>query len=47
MINDYIIVTGGAGFIGSNLIEKLLLKTKSKMYSIDHYTTGKIKIIFE
>ncbi|WP_218836659.1 NAD-dependent epimerase/dehydratase family protein [Candidatus Pelagibacter communis] len=43
MINDYIVVTGGAGFIGSNLIEKLLLKTKSKILSIDNYTTGKNK----
>ena len=34
------IVTGGAGFVGSNLIEKLLLKNKFKIISIDNYSTG-------
>ena len=36
----YIVVTGGAGFIGSNLIELLLKKTKLKIISIDNYSTG-------
>ncbi len=35
-----IIVTGGAGFVGSNLISLLLKKTKLKIISIDNYSTG-------
>ena len=35
-----IIVTGGAGFIGSNMINYLLLKTTKKIISIDNYSTG-------
>ena len=35
-----IIVTGGAGFIGSNLIQFLLKKTKFKIISLDNYSTG-------
>ena len=35
-----IIVTGGAGFIGSNLIEKLLIKTNYKIISLDNYSSG-------
>ena len=38
-----IVVTGGAGFIGSNLINLLLKKTKYKIISIDNYSTGKNK----
>lgn len=37
-----ILVTGGAGFIGSNLIEGLLRKyTEAKIISLDNYFTGK------
>ena len=36
-----IIVTGGAGFVGTNLIRLLLKKTKYKIISIDNYSTGK------
>jgi len=35
-----IIVTGGAGFVGSNLISFLLKKTKFKIVSIDNYSSG-------
>jgi len=35
-----IIVTGGAGFVGSNLISLLLNKTKFKIISIDDYSSG-------
>ena len=34
-------VTGGVGFIGSNLIEFLLKKTNLNIISIDNYSTGK------
>ena len=42
-MKNLIIVTGGAGFIGSNLIEYLLRKTKYQIISIDNYSTGKKK----
>ena len=38
-----IIVTGGAGFVGTNLIKLLLKKTKFKIISIDNYSSGKRK----
>tara|TARA_A100001015_G_C14889837_1_gene671933 strand:+ start:834 stop:1106 length:273 start_codon:yes stop_codon:yes gene_type:complete len=43
MIKEYIIVTGGAGFIGSNLIHFLLKKSKFKIISVDNYSTGSKK----
>ena len=42
-MSKYIIVTGGAGFVGSNLIEKLIEKTDYKIISIDNYSTGSKK----
>jgi UDP-glucose 4-epimerase len=39
-MKKYIIVTGGAGFVGSNLIETLLKKTNKKIISIDNYISG-------
>ena len=39
-MKNIIIVTGGAGFIGSNLIKFLVKKTKAKIISIDNYSTG-------
>jgi len=38
-----ILVTGGAGFVGSNLIRLFLEKTKFKIISIDNYSTGSKK----
>ena len=35
-----IVVTGGAGFVGSNLIRFFLKKTKYKIISLDNYTSG-------
>ena len=42
-MKDIIVVTGGAGFVGSNLISLLIKKTKFKIISIDDYSTGKKK----
>ena len=44
-MKDTIIVTGGAGFIASNLIELLLKKTNFKIISLDNYSSGKKAII--
>ena len=38
-----ILVTGGAGFVGSNLIEFLVKKTKYKIISLDNYSSGSKK----
>ena len=40
MKKNKIIITGGAGFIGTNLIKVLLKKTKYKIVSIDNYSSG-------
>ena len=42
-MKKFIIVTGGAGFVGSNLIEYLLIKTKYKILSLDNYSSGSKK----
>ena len=38
-----IIITGGAGFVGSNLINTLLRRTKFRLISIDNYSSGSKK----
>jgi len=43
LMKKYLIVTGGAGFIGSNLIELLLKKTNKYILSIDNYSSGSRK----
>jgi UDP-glucose 4-epimerase len=39
-LKNTIIVTGGAGFVGSNLIKRIVEKTSFKIISIDNYSTG-------
>ncbi len=40
-MKKFIVVTGGSGFVGSNLIEFLLDKTRKTIISLDNYSTGK------
>ena len=40
MKKDLLIVTGGAGFVGSNLISYFLKETNFKIISLDNYSTG-------
>jgi len=40
MNKNHIIVTGGAGFVGSNLIEHLSNLKRFKIISIDNYSSG-------
>ena len=42
-IKNLIIVTSGAGFVGSNLIKSLLKKTNKKIISLDNYSSGNIR----
>jgi len=42
-MKNIIIVTGGAGFVGSNLIKSLLKKTNKKIISLDNYSSGNKK----
>ena len=35
-----ILVTGGAGFVGSNLCEVLAQNPNNQVYSLDNYFTG-------
>jgi UDP-glucose 4-epimerase len=40
MKKNIIIITGGAGFVGTNLIKYFLKNTKYKIISIDNYSSG-------
>jgi len=42
-MKNIIVITGGAGFVGSNLISLLIKKTKFKIISMDNYSTGSKK----
>ena len=42
-MKNLLIVTGGAGFVGANLIKSLLKKTNFKIISIDNYSSGSKK----
>ena len=42
MKKNYIVITGGAGFVGSNLIELFINKTKFNIISIDNYSSGSV-----
>ena len=39
-MKNIILITGGAGFVGTNLIKFLLKKTNKKIVSIDNYSSG-------
>ena len=41
LMKNIIVVTGGAGFVGSNLIEELIKIKKYKIISLDNYSSGK------
>ena len=43
MLRKYIIVTGGCGFVGTNLILYFLKKTNFSIISLDDYSSGKKK----
>jgi UDP-glucose 4-epimerase len=42
-MKNLIVVTGGAGFVGSNLIKSLLKITNKKIISLDNYSSGNKK----
>jgi len=41
-MKNIVVVTGGAGFVGSNLISFLLKKTNLKIISLDNYSSGRL-----
>ncbi len=42
-MKNIIVITGGAGFVGSNLINLLIKKTNKKIISLDNYSAGSKK----
>ena len=47
MTSKKIVITGGAGFVGSNLIKFFLENTKYELISIDNYSSGNKKNHFK
>ena len=43
MKKNIIVITGGAGFVGSNLIAFLIKKTNFRLFSLDNYSSGSKK----
>jgi UDP-glucose 4-epimerase len=43
MALNKILVTGGAGFVGSHLCERLAKCKKNQVTSLDNYFTGSLK----
>jgi len=41
LMKNFIVITGGAGFVGTHLIEYFLKNTKKRIISIDNYSSGK------
>ena len=41
MTKNKVVITGGSGFVGTNLIKLLINKTKYKIISIDDYSSGR------
>ena len=46
-MKNLLVVTGGAGFVGSNLIKSLIKFKNFKILSIDNYSSGSKKIILK
>ena len=44
-MKKFIVVTGGSGFVGTNLIKYLIQKSKFSIISLDDYSSGTKKII--
>ena len=42
-MKNFLVITGGAGFVGSNLIKFFFKKTKFKIISVDNYSSGSKK----
>ena len=42
-MKNILVVTGGAGFVGSNLISEILKFKKFRVLSIDNYSSGFVK----
>tara|TARA_B100001287_G_scaffold74782_1_gene62086 strand:+ start:245 stop:1138 length:894 start_codon:yes stop_codon:yes gene_type:complete len=42
-MKNNIVITGGAGFVGTNLIKEILKRSKKKIISLDNYSSGSKK----